>query len=99
MGSFAGGIAEAVKFEDNGRFGLHWVTSPVLGPDMGRGSCAMEASFITEEGRAYFIQFERMNELYAQALADLDDARRQLKDIAFQKEKRRKQRLARLAVK
>lgn len=96
MGSYAGGIAEAVKFEADGRFGLHWVTSPVLGPDMGRGSCAMEASFITEEGRAYFIQFERMNELYGQALADLDDARGQLKDIAEKKEKRRKQRLARL---
>lgn len=98
-GSYQGGIANAEKGESNGRFYLSWISAQVMTADIGRGSAPREAAFLTEEGRAYFIQAELMREKCAQLAAELEWARQELREIAAKKEKRRKQRLARLGVK
>lgn len=99
-GSFKGGIVHAEKGESNGRFYLSWTPAQIVtGGDIGRGSAPCQATFLTEEGRTYFIQYELIRERCAGLAADLEYAQQQLREIAEKKEKRRKQRLTRLGLK
>lgn len=96
-GSYKGGIAHAEKSEHNGFFLLTWRTAQILtSGDLGRGSAEQTARFLTAEGRTYFIQAEAARELCARLEAELENARRELREIAERKELRRKKRLEKL---
>lgn len=96
-GSYMGGIAEHEKSEHGGFFILRWRSYQSLtSGDLGRGSSLNSVRFLTEEGRAYFIQAESLREELSAALNDLEYANRQLREIKEKREKRRQARLKRL---
>ena len=75
------GISNARVGVSNGRFWLSYVPAKVTTRgDLGRGGNPVQCSFMTEEGRRYFINFEREREAHAQTQADLQDTHRLWQD-------------------